>query len=264
MDEQINVQRHLTEKFAQLRAKNPGYSLRSFARKIAVSPGALSALMQGKRRLSLKLATRIADKLCLDPAERSALLAPFEHVRSAKKKTQAPINTTHATLDMDHYRVISEWQHFALLSLILTEDFRNEPTWIAKRLGLHPSAIKAALSRLNRLGMIEKDSAGRLRRTATQYITSDDIKNASLRLSHRQNLELGLKSLEEDDVDVRDFTAVTMAIDPSRIGKAKARIRNVLRELSTDLELGSPSEVYKLCIQLYPVTKVSPKKQEKK
>ena len=56
-------------------------------------------------------------------------------------------------------------------------------------------------------------------------------------------------------MELRDFTSMTMAIDPEKLTEAKKKIREFRRGLSEFLEAGKKEEVYRLNIQLVPVTK---------
>ena len=77
MYEQIAVQKKLSEKFSDLRLKNPAYSLRAFSRKLGMSSSSVSEILNGKRRVSIKIVQRISDRLCLDPYERTQLISLF-------------------------------------------------------------------------------------------------------------------------------------------------------------------------------------------
>ena len=81
MKEQAVIQRLLRKKFADLQSANPRYSLRSFSRKVGLNPGALSGILNGKRNASSKLVQRIAERLLLDPQERSELFSHFKLLR---------------------------------------------------------------------------------------------------------------------------------------------------------------------------------------
>ncbi len=76
--------------------KNPSYSTRAFAQHLGIDSGTLSALLQGKRALPAK----------------------------AREKAAA-----------DEIAILTEWEHFAILSLMTTQDFRDDAQWISKRLG---------------------------------------------------------------------------------------------------------------------------------
>ena len=53
--------------------------------------------------------------------------------------------TQYVQLTLDHFSVISEWYHFAILSLAETQDFKSYPAWIAGRLGISQKDAKAAV-----------------------------------------------------------------------------------------------------------------------
>lgn len=257
MFEQKEIQNLLNEKLTEARLRNSSYSIRALAQKLGISASALSEILNGKRRISKKLAQRFAERLCLSPEENKRILGLFP-----SKQRNAPLETTQSRemlqLNMDHFKIISDWYHFAILSLSETEDFRSDPDWIADRLNIKAKEAATALERLERLEMLERNDEGELVPTGTQYTTSDDIANLSLRKSHAQNLELARASLENDSVEARDFTAMTMAIDPSRLPEAKKMIRDFRNKLCAFLESGTKKEVYKLCIQTIPLTKTVP------
>jgi plasmid maintenance system antidote protein VapI len=244
---QIEFRRRLNEELLAARLKNPGYSLRAFARKLGISSAALSEILNGKRSVSQKLALRVADRLAWSPDQRAGVVALPRY----QKKTDAePVQLT-----MDHFQAVSDWYHFAILSLAETVDFDEDAAWIAHRLNISRPQARAAVERLERLGMLERNPAGKLMATGASYASSDEIVSLALRKSHAQNIELARRSLEEDPIEKRDFTAVTMAIDPARLGEAKRRIRAFRDELSAYLEGGVKKEVYKFCLNLIPLSK---------
>ncbi len=255
MNEQMALQNLLRSRFGDLKVKNPSYSLRAFARKVGINSGALSAFLNGKRRVSRKMALRISDNLGLDPQERAEVLAHFQATflkKSSPSAKSEPLQ--YLQLSSDQFRLISKWYHFAILSLMRTQGFKSDSDWIAERLGITATQSKEALERLSRLGMISIDSDGKIRRSKSKYRTTDDIANVSLRQGHAENLELAKDSLLKHSVTERDFTAATMSIDPKKLPEAKEKIRKFQDELAEFLESGTQAEVYKICIQLFPLT----------
>jgi hypothetical protein len=69
VQEQLAIQRLLHRKLEQARLRNPAYSVRALAMKVGLGSPALSEILNGKRRVSLKLALRIGERLCLSPPE---------------------------------------------------------------------------------------------------------------------------------------------------------------------------------------------------
>jgi uncharacterized protein (TIGR02147 family) len=255
MKEQLAFQKLLSKQLTEARLKNPSYSLRAFAKKAGLTPSALSEILNGKRRVSRELAQKVVHKLCVEPARAAELIRSFPDKLRRKGDGAAAPTREFTQLNMDHFRIISDWYHFAILSLSETDDYRHDPRWIGERLNIKSTDAAAALGRLERLGMLELDDQGKPVRGAPQYITSDDIADLSLRKVHGQNLELARASLEEDAVAERDFTAMTMAIDPDRLPEAKKMIREFRDRLCAFLESGRKKEVHKLCIQMIPLTK---------
>lgn len=245
---QAELRRRLNEELVQTRLRNPSYSLRAFAKRLGISPAALSEILHGKRPVSGKTAARIAERLMWAPDVKAEMAAIPRYQRAGAEKESVQ-------LTMDHFHSIADWYHFAILSLAETEDYRDDAAWIGRRLGIPKTTAQAALDRLERLGMLERNAAGHLFSSGTSYSSSDEIVSLALRRSHAQNLELARKSLEQDAVEERDFTAATMAIDPARLPEAKKMIRQFRAELCAFLEGGAKKEVFKFCMQLMPLSK---------
>jgi uncharacterized protein (TIGR02147 family) len=253
MKDQVAIQQLLQKKFSELQSSNPRYSLRAFSRKVGLNPGALSGILNGKRNVSTKLAERIAERLALDPQERSELFSHFRVLRYREEKSNP---AEYRVLSAAQFKVVAEWEHFAILSLMRTKDFQSDVQWIADRLGLTPTKAREAIQRLIEAGMVELSVSGELHRVSPKYRTTDDVANLSLRRSHEQSLELAKRSLEQDAVSQRDHTWVMFAMDPKKLSVAKEKIRQFQDELSDLVETGDQTEVYRLSMQFFPLTKI--------
>jgi uncharacterized protein (TIGR02147 family) len=257
---QLSLQQILSKHLIEARLRNPAYSQGALARKAGISPSALSEILREKRRVSPKRAREILEALCVDPERIDAVLGTMP--AKLRRKRFATEAFEFKRLEANHFSVISDWYHFAILSLSETQDYRHDPKWIAKRLGIKVPEARAALSRLKDLGLLSQDpSSGSLIRGASQYTTSDDVADLALRKAHGQNLELARASLERDEVAQRDFSAVTMAIDPKKLPAAKKMIRKFQDRLCAFLESGEKKQVHKLCMHLVPLTR--PEKTER-
>ncbi len=222
----------LLGEFKRRKGANPSYSLRSFSRATKIQPGRLSELLAGKRRLTPKMAKRIAVELGSIPMAQGQWTA----------------------LEEETFSAISDWQHFAILSLLETKDFRENERWIARRLGISVLEARDSLERLIRLGIVERRE-NKLLPARGGFTTSQYISSAALRRSHRQSLEQAIEALEGVRVEDRDISSVTMAIDTRKLPQAKRIIRDFRRSLMRLLEAGESDEVYNLNIQLIPVSK---------
>jgi uncharacterized protein (TIGR02147 family) len=161
-----------------------------------------------------------------------------------------------ASLDMDTFFMISDWYYFAILSLAETEGFVGTEKSIAKRLGLSETVVGEALERLLRLDMLERDpKTKKLRVTGEQFEAMSAVTTPALKKANHQNLELAQKALDETQFEERDFTAITLCFDPERMEEAKKLIKNFRRNFCKTMESKNKKEVYKLCLQLFPLTK---------
>jgi len=261
MNEQLALQNLLRAKFSESRAKNPGFSVRAFARKLGVQAGATNELLKGERRASRKLAERIARNLLLDPTERHELLRHFPE-KPAKSETRNRSGVLDATgadtlrLSADQFHIIAEWTHFAILSLVRTHGFKASVKSIADRLGISQVRARSALDRLLRLGLLERAPGGRLVRSHARFATSDDVFNPSIQKAHLQDMELARESLARDPVGSRDFTSITLPVSPRLLPKAKEMIRRAQDEIAELLASEPATEVYRMSVYLFPLTRM--------
>lgn len=256
MKEQLAVQHVLRSKFADIQRANPKYSLRAYSKKVGIHVGALSSILNGKRNVSRELAERITQRLMLDPQERSEILGLFPEKRAYTREGEKAPEPRYLAFSAAQFKIVAEWEHFAVMSLLQCEDFESSIEWIARRLGLTETRARQVIDRLVELGLFNVDARGNLSRTKKSYRTTDDIANLSLKKCHDQSLELARESLYRDEVKDRDFTSITMAVDPKKLSMAKERIRKFQDELSDLLESGHQTEVYRLSMQLFPLSKL--------
>ena len=259
MKEQLAIQNMLRKKLTEIQSTNPSYSLRAYSKKLGVHVGALSSILNGKRNISRDLANRIAVRLLLDPQQRSELLSLFPEKKTYRKPgiSDGNLEPHYLELSANQFKIVAEWEHFAVMSLLNCEDFESTHAWIAKRMGITENRAKLVAERLLELGLFELNDDGELKRTGKSYRTSDDVADVSIKKAHEQSFELAKESLYRDPVESRDFTSVTMAIDPLKLSMAKELTRKFQDELSDLLESGHRTEVYRLSMQLFPLSKIS-------
>lgn len=250
----------LRAEFINRRKQNPQFSLRAMAKHLDLPPGRMSQLLSKKRPFTLQQGEKIADNLAYSPEQRQALLNLIVQSRKQETKHLAAllktkrVATQYNPIKADQFHLIADWYHFALLSLIETDDFRPNVSWISKRLGVGTTEVRAALDRLERLGLIAvlPDSVKLVHADNAAY---SEIPSPALRLSHKQSLEQAIAALDAVPQEERDITSITMAIDKRKIPEAKKIIKEFRLQLSSLLESGDRQEVYNLNIQLIPITR---------
>lgn len=247
-------QQLLKDEFSRRSAANPRYSLRSFAKALDVSPTILSLIMSGKRPLAKKTALKISDRLALTPLQIQLLLVKSHP--EAKEATVGASAYEYDAISLETFSVISDWIHYAILSLLEIPSAKSDAKWIGKALNINEVAAQSALDRLQRLGMIRKYK-GKWKQCSKPIKVENKVSTSATRKFQEQLLQKALASLENDPIEVRDFSSMTLAIDPELIPYAVERIRAFRRDLTADLESkGRPKEVYNLTVQIFPVSKV--------
>lgn len=251
---------------------NKSYSLRSFARDLEFSPSRLSEILSNRGALSTASALKMSKLLKLTHKEATIFVALANISNSSSKKIKSEANkflnslkdNNSNSISLDSFRLISDWHYFAILSTMELDEFDGTALWIGERLGLSLEKTKEALELLDELEYIKNDSCFYSLKDSSGNQTTNDISSCALRKSHKQSLSHAIETIDEIDIELRDISSMTMAIDLKKIPHAKKLIQNFRRELCQYLESGDKEEVYNLNIQLIPLTKINNNKSQRK
>lgn len=247
--------------------KNARYSLRAFAKGLGFNSAVISQILSGKRIPSAKTATKLAQGLNLSPEQEHdffSSLADVQRTRGLqrmspvfKKLNESELSRQGppADLSIDTFRIISDWYHYAILELSCTEGFKSNINWIAKELRIGVTETKLAIERLLKLGLLGEKN-GVFFKTTERLTTADKhLTTPALRKYQKQILEKAIESLENDPIDIRSMSSMTMSVDPKNILFAKKLIDECTKQISALLRSGNQTEVYQLQVSLYPLQK---------
>ena len=229
--------------------KNPQYSQRSFSKMLGVSPGALSEIMSGKRPLTHKNAVKIAIGLGLNKVDTKNFLGFLNDSSEVASHDFKEIQ-----LSNDSFSIVSNWYCFAILSLADCCDFKWSISYISKRLGVSMIEVKDALEKMTRVGLIKK-IRGNLKACEDYVISPDGVTSKAIKSYHHSILNMASVALEQQTVDEREISGISMAINPKNISKMKKDIDDFQRELIEKYCKGKRSEVYHLEFALFKLTK---------
>jgi uncharacterized protein (TIGR02147 family) len=260
---------------------SPGFSYRAFARRAGLaSPNYLKLVIDGARPVTEKNLSAFLRGLKLGSAEADYFrtLVSMKESRDDKEKVSLlermlRLRMRHSgdplQVDKDRWEILRSWHHWAIREMVLLEDFRAEPAWIASRLGrkITPAQARESLELLQRLQFLKPDPVtGALRQSDAMITTADEISNLIIRHIHRQFIELGLVSLFHDPVGVREMNGVTLALRTDQIPVFKKMLKDFRRELNRQFSGASSTgadhpratgadHVYHLEMMFFPVTK---------
>lgn len=236
----------LIQRFSQIKKKSPSYSLRAFAKKMGMSPGSLSEIMKGKRKITASAADKLALKLELSPLEKRIL-----GITSASAGIQFDEGVP---LDSDAVAIISDWRYFAILNLLLIPESPKDANSISKRLGLNKAMVEDSLSRLKRMKLIEKSGVN-WKRTSSPIVFSGSEAAAAIKNSILNDADL-IKDALRLPPEIRSSTAATFTIDPEKISTLRALLHHFLeKEFLVEAKKTKAKEVYRISIHLFPLTK---------
>jgi uncharacterized protein (TIGR02147 family) len=240
---------------------NPHYSLRAYARDIGIHPATLSQIINGKRGLPFKDADFVAKKLNLGPKEHALFKESLLQKKSTLESIKVSAEDTRVMLDDSFYRIIAEWEHYAVLELFNLTDFTRTKAEVAAKLDLTANRTEVVITNLVTAGLVEIDLNGLLSKVHSDVKTTEDITSQALRDSHKEALQMGLSKIDTVPVELRDYSSSTLALDISKVPEAKLIIRDFRRKMAALLSQGEKKEVYQLAIQFYPLSSMNVLKQ---
>lgn len=243
--------------------KNPGYSLRAFARDLEMPVSKLSEVLRGRRGISRKAGLRIAEIIHLSKEETEYFVAwiELEHARSELRRKRAQdIVAAHEAMrsfgqiDLERFRVIADWYHLAILELTRTKGFQSNAKWIAGRLGISEADASAAVKRLIGFELLRETEGGDWVPTSGNLATPSGIPSEKIREHHCQILDRAKNALEKTPIEKRDFSTVTLAVDSSQIEKARALLKEFRRRFAEEIQsVEVRDRVYVLGLQFFPL-----------
>jgi len=250
LEEYQNFREYLQMSLVARCQSNPKYSLRSFAKSLNIDSSTLSKILKEKRSITPKMLEHLSERLGLAPDE-------IELFRTEQKKRKIQGGTKKfKNIEVDRFRMISDWYHYAILELLNLDSFRSDSRWIAKVLNVSVSEINIAIERLIRLDMVYKDKKGNLKSNGINHTTIGTPYSASaFRNLQKQILSKAVSACDEIPYEKRDQSSLTVAIDLKSLPAFKSLIkdfRRQLNEMAQDCE--KFSDVYHLSISFYPVT----------
>ena len=246
----------LQQELAERIKNNPRYSLRAFAKALNASPSSLSAMLNRKRPITEKSVHKLGPAIGLTPQEINQYLHPH--------RFQTDESQFYQVLN-DQFSYISDWYHYGVLELIKVKNFVGSASWISKALRISLNEAKTAIERLQRLNLIKISENGKWLDLSGGFSSSlkPGFTSSAAREHQKQILRKSIASIDEVEIEKRDHTAVTMAIETHDLDKAREIIRRFREEMCHNLEKNkTPDEVYQLTISFFPISQTQSNNKE--
>jgi len=175
----------LNDELEKRRRRNPGYSLRAFARDLAVDAGNLSRILKRQAAISYRTANRLADRLRLSAPSRAAFLGSVLAEQSQKALSQTPATVWSGSsgggTQFNWEKFVNRevgWHYMAILNLVCLEGAQSDPRWMAEMLGIPVQKARKAVRALSECGLLE-NVGGDWRRTAVTNPPPESIRGGT-------------------------------------------------------------------------------------
>ena len=241
---------------------NPLYSYHAFAKKIGISQSYLSLLLNQKRKLTIKTAQKIANQFAWSDLENEYFelivkreLSKTIEVNEYYQKEINRFKKKHSNqlLSLKKFCVIQDWYYSAILECVLmTQNSKEQDIdlW-AKYLNVRPLQLKKSLKKLEALDFIYKKNNHYYRNDQGVIETPSDFASDALKNFHKQILQKAITAIDQQTIDQRSFSGMTMAINTKKLPDAKKKIKNFIAEMSELLEVDKKDDIYQLHISLF-------------
>lgn len=267
----LDYREFLRDAYAALKERTRGFSYRAFSKKAGMSsPNFLKLVIEGKRNLGPESVERFANALDLSTRETEFFreLVAFSQASSPAEKNEHFANLGKhrkhrrvRKLERSTFEYLSHWYYPAIRELVSCEGFREDPEWIAATLHpkITPRQATTAIEVLLRLGLLARNDHGQLVQGDPLLSTGPEVRSLAIRNFHRQMIGRAIDALESIEVEEREISGTTVALDAEGFRLFKEKIHALRAEL---LELSAqqkgPTRVVQFNFQAFPLANVEP------
>lgn len=246
----------LQSEFDQRVRVNSRYSLRGFAGFLGLNPAELSQVFKGSRNLSLTSAHKVVNAFGFNNEEARYFLWLLQRDKGkqfgldlsfveTKQKSQLPEKS---------FAEISQWYHFAILSLIDTKGFEWSSNYVARRLGLTLSEAGLAMRDLQRLGLIKVESK-KAKSTKKSVQIGGQIPSSAIKSYHKQMIQKSIEALENTPLHLREYQSVGLALKEEDLAPLKTELDEFTDKIMGKYHKPEAKSVYQIQISVFPLTK---------
>lgn len=246
---------------------NSSYSLRAFAKKLGLSAGALSSILNRKKKLSVDRGYEVAKALGLDTEETEYFMALIqlegaksealkiqylEKVKTLNPKISHSKNLKQTILSLEHFKLISSWYGLAVLELLSSPVGEWNTKSISKKLRLTKLDTELTLERLLKLELIEETGSGTFKRSVETVMITSQVPSDALRKYYEGVHGESLKSIKEQSPAEKVIGAQVFSFDPSQLEEVRRLTNSYLDSLNDLAAIGkNKTEVYQAIANVF-------------
>jgi uncharacterized protein (TIGR02147 family) len=254
----VNPVDYLRVELQSRRDRRSEYSLRAFARDLNLSPSTLSEVLNGKVGLSPQKGKEVARRLKLAAPHDDHFcdLITAKHSRNSIARKEAEIRagarmrSTNAHQSLEKFKVISDWQHNAILELVDLAPKYHSIEALSKALSLPKKLIRESVERLLQMGELTTEASGWKTQSSVSFV-GEQIPSDAIKQYHTQILKKAQEALHTQTVSEREYQASFFSLDVKDLESFKQDLSRMRRELIKKYgHKPSRNRVYSLSFQL--------------
>jgi uncharacterized protein (TIGR02147 family) len=209
--------------------------------------------MKGERDPSSKTASKVVDKLPLDPSAKQTLLLSLVN----GNVNAIPKDSSFQHMSDEEMTLAAGWEPFTIMELLDVEDNFHRPEDVSKAIGVEVERIRHCLDNLQKLGAITQETAtGRYRSTGKKYTTRAGCMHPGIIQAQKSYIEKAIRAYEDYNPETSNISGITVATSKSKIKEAIDRIGDFRRSLGHFLDETGPvpkDAVYRINVQFFPI-----------
>lgn len=273
--EYSNYREFIRDYYFFTKVRNKKFSYRVFARLAGFkSSNFIKFVIENKSNISAESAEKLAKAMKLSQLETQFFksLAQFNQSSSSEEKY------VHAQELLKHrnarktfplrealFNYTSKWYLSVLRGIVGLPDFKEDARMISNLLHptITPSEIQRGFDDLIKLGLLTRDENGKLKQTAGNIASEDEVALSSVAHFHREMMMRASESIDRIKRDKRDISGITIGMSAETAQKIKEmtqKFRKEIVEVATQDE--NASTIYQLNIQLFPLIDISASKKK--
>lgn len=260
--------------FYEERKKTSAFSWREFAKLAGfVSPTYLKLVCDGKTNLSKPGVHKVANALGLEGFERTYFehLVMFGHAKNDGERKavldeiqrSAKINKMHV-LNADGFR-FCESPIYPIVRELAPLMPGAQPNEMAAKIEHEVSAldVRETLQFLVKSGLLKKAGENTYEQTSKMVKISKEALPLTVRSMNREMGRLGVLSLDLENEAERNVSGVTMGLDDETYARIVEEVNECRRKIAAIAgDAKKINRVYRLNLQLFPLTKKVNKREE--
>lgn len=230
--------------FKDHKAKNSRYSMRSFAKKVGVSPGALSEIMQGKRKVTTERAEMILGLALGDGPE---LLA-------AKARMGWSVKLDRQLIQDHQMSFLIDWISHAVMGFFEIDDPKVTAQWISEKLDVPLEQIEERIERFIDQGFLYRASKGRVKIKALGkqwHVPANRPPQLMAKFKEAQN-KAALCALKKGHPEECFFSSMTFLGSQEQIEMFKGEIMALYDRIAASVDPMKPKELMRISVQAFP------------